>query len=80
MLGEYINEIHIPLEFTVREIEVGDDDLLQVSIGDTVIWTEGAKRKLYWDRWGDGGPSLEEAIINEVIGPMFARLVSNAHR
>lgn len=89
MLGEYINEINIPLEFTVREVElteeqerlaeyhdVSDRDLLQLSIGDVVIWTEGLARRLYWDRWGDGGPSLEEALMREVIGPMFRRLVS----
>lgn len=87
-LGYYIDSIDIPLEFTVREVEIkgredaeeldrdyGVDSLLQLSIGRTVIWTEDPYNRLYWDRYGDGGPGLSEAILEDVIGPIFAKLL-----
>lgn len=74
------DEREIPFKFTVSTVEGEPDphdgipqELIVIKIGSYEIWRENHEGDLYWDEWGDGGPSLEEAVI-DIIGQQFMQL------
>lgn len=72
-----------PLAITVEDYEgydeFGDPDtFLVIKIGDTEIWRETPNQTLYWDVYGDGGPGLNEAVINKV-GEILGNAITRAN-